>query len=196
MGKCFNLTLSLDLAFMKVVSVNLSKPVTIEWNGKSITTGIYKKPVASITLDTENVVNDTVADRRVHGGPDKACYLYSADYYDYWKNIYPNLEWDYGMFGENITVSDMDEANLKIDSIYQLGEALISISQPRQPCYKLGVKFGNQKILKDFIQYGHPGTYVRILTPGVVKKGDSFELVEKFDKVSIQEVFSFMYHKR
>lgn len=180
---------------MKVVSVNLSKPVTVEWNGKSISTGIFKKPVTSITLDSENVVDDTVADRRVHGGPDKACYLYSADYYEYWKNLYPLLDWDYGMFGENITVSDMDEANLKIGSIYQLGEALVSISQPRQPCYKLGVKFGNQKVLKEFIQYEHPGTYVRILTPGVVKKGDSFELVEQSDKVSIQEVFSFIYHK-
>jgi len=180
---------------MKVVSVNLSQPVSIEWNGKSVTTGIFKKPVESILLEKEHVRGDTIADLSVHGGPDKACYLYSSDFYDYWKSKYPLLDWGYGMFGENVTLSGMDEANLKIGSTYQLGEALVSVSQPRQPCYKLGVKFGSQKILKDFISFGHPGAYVRILKPGRVEKGNSFELVEQSDKVSIQEVFSFIYHK-
>ncbi len=182
---------------MEVLSVNISDPVIINWNGKEVTTGIYKKPVdQAIHLGLENVRNDTVFDRTVHGGTDKACYLYSADYYDYWKNLYPDLEWDYGMFGENITIAGMDESNLRIGSKYQLGEAIVAISQPRQPCYKLGIKFGSQSILRDFILFGHPGTYVRILKTGEVKKGDRLELIEQSNKNSIQETFTLMYQKR
>ncbi len=179
---------------MKVISVNISKPVTIQWNGRAVTTGIYKKPVDHpIWLDPETVKDDTVADRRYHGGPDKACYLYSLDYYDYWKDLYPQLNWEYGMFGENVTVSGLDESRLNVGSKYMLGEALVQISQPRQPCYKLGVKFGNQKILKEFIAFGHPGTYVRIIKQGKVNKGDFFELVEESNERSIHEVFSLLY---
>ncbi len=181
---------------MEVIAVNISDPVSILWNGKQVTTGIFKKPVNhAIFLEAENVRGDTISDRSVHGGPDKACYLYSADYYDYWKSKYPNLEWTFGMFGENITLSGMDEAHLNIGATYQLGEALVAISQPRQPCYKLGIKFGSQKILKEFIRFGHPGSYVRILKPGKVKKGDQLILVEESSKNSIQDIFTFMYRK-
>lgn len=182
---------------MEVLSVNISKPTIIVWNKKEIATGIYKKPVDHpIFLETDNVRDDTVSDRTVHGGIQKACYLYSADYYDYWKSLYPDLDWSYGMFGENITISGIDEANLRIDAKYQLGEAIVAISQPRQPCYKLGIKFGNPKVLKDFILFGHPGTYVRIVKPGAVKKGDRLELIEPSNKNSIQETFAFIYQKR
>lgn len=179
---------------MKVISVNLATPVEFEWNGKTVTTGIYKKPVHDpIWLETESVKDDAVIDRRYHGGVDKACYLYSLDYYDHWKKQYPELNWEYGMFGENVTVSGLDEANIHVGSKYQLGEALVQITQPRQPCYKLGVKFGTQKVLKDFISFGHPGTYVRILQPGKVSKQDTFTLVEESHEKSIKEVFDMLY---
>ena len=155
---------------MKVLSVNISQPRTIQWKGRNETTGIYKEPVESIRLETAFVENDTVADPKYHGGIDKACYLYSADYYEYWKKRYPDLNWTYGMFGENITIEGLDENNVKIGDIYKVGEALLQVSQPRQPCYKLGIKFGSQKVLKEFIAFAHPGVYVRVIQPGTVKK--------------------------
>ncbi|WP_299488787.1 MOSC domain-containing protein [uncultured Allomuricauda sp.] len=165
---------------MKIISTNIGEPTSITWNGQQTTTGIFKKPVDEpITLETESVVKDNISDRKVHGGIYKACYLFSSDHYPYWKEKYPHLDWNWGMFGENLTVEGMDEAELKIGSIYKLGSALVQISQPREPCFKLGIKFGTQDILKEFVDHGYPGTYVRILEVGEVKTGDIMELKEE-----------------
>ena len=167
---------------MKVISTNLAKPVFFEWNGETHSTGIFKYPVdQTLTLQEENVLDDTIADRRVHGGVFKACYLYSSDNYPYWKEKYPHLDWKWGMFGENLTVDGLDESQLQIGSIYELGTALVQITQPREPCYKLGYRFGNQDILGEFIEHACPGTYVRILKTGQVKNGDELKLVEASD---------------
>ena len=152
---------------MKIISTNLSKLETISWRGRVVKTGIYKYPVNHpIFLDYEDVRDDVVHDRKHHGGLDKACYLFARKHYHYWKNLYPNQDWEYGMFGENLTVEGLDETVLHIGDIYNVGEATITISKPRQPCYKLGVKFGTQAILKQFIDHGFPGTYVSIIKPG------------------------------
>ncbi|MEM8845997.1 MAG: MOSC domain-containing protein [Bacteroidota bacterium] len=167
---------------MKVISTNLAKPVFFEWNGETHSTGIFKYPVdQALTLQEENVLDDTIADRRVHGGVFKACYLFSSDNYPYWKEKYPHLDWKWGMFGENLTVDGLDEAQLRIGSIYKLGTALVQITQPREPCYKLGYRFGNQNILGEFIEHACPGTYVRILEAGQVKNGDELKLVKSSD---------------
>ena len=139
---------------MKIISTNIAQPTTFTWNGKEITTGIYKTPTdAPIFLGKEDVKGDVVSDRKVHGGEFKACYLFSLNHYDYWKNLYPNLEWTYGMFGENITVKDLDESQLFIGDIYKLGNALVQITQPREPCFKLAHKFGSNTVLKQFIDH-------------------------------------------
>ena len=141
-----------------MASTNIAKPKTIIYNGQEVTTGIFKKPVDTpIYLEKENVKEDEVSDRRVHGGVFKACYLFSADYYPYWQNLYPNLDWDYGMLGENLTVSGLDEDNIVIGNIYKIGSALAQVTQPREPCYKFGVKFGFKDVLKQFIEHRHPG---------------------------------------
>lgn len=164
---------------MKVISTNLAKPVLFEWNGETHSTGIFKYPVdQALTLQEENVKGDTIADRRVHGGVHKACYLFSADNYPYWQEKYPDLDWNWGMFGENLTVEGLDETQLHIGNIYRLGTALVQITQPREPCYKLGYRFGNQDILRQFIEHERPGTYVRVLETGQVKNGDKLELME------------------
>jgi MOSC domain-containing protein YiiM len=135
-----------------------------------------------------------VIDRRYHGGLDKACYLFSEDHYDFWKTRYPNLEWNWGMFGENLTISNLDEAQVMIGNIYQVGEAIIQITQPRQPCFKLGVKFGTQKMIKEFVNSGHSGAYVRVIKSGNVLKGQELILEEKAkNSMSIREVFSLLY---
>lgn len=174
---------------MKVISTNLAEPRTILWRGRKIQTGIYKQPIeASLVLQKENVANDTVIDRKHHGGEFKACYLFSADYYEDWKRLYPALDWDWGMFGENLTIEGLDENRLYIGDIFKIGTALVQITEPRQPCYKLGIKFGNYKVIKEFIKYGHPGTYVRIIAEGKVKKGDSLELKQKSNTtLSVQQ---------
>lgn len=187
----------LYLAIMKVISTNLGEPTKINWNGKQTLTGIYKYPVDQpIYLDTEDVQGDTVVDRKYHGGIYKACYLFSADHYDHWKAKYPQLEWDWGMFGENLTVQGLDESQLRIGSTYRLGTALVQISQPREPCYKLGIRFGDQGILKQFIDHGRPGTYIRVLEPGTVSKGDSMELVTASESpLTIAQFYELLFAK-
>ena len=182
---------------MKIISTNIGNPTTFLWNGKHEKTGIYKYPTSeSLFLGKTDVDKDTVIDRKHHAGEHKACYLFSSDYYGYWKNLYPQLNWDWGMFGENLTVEGMDESKIRIGDVYKIGAALVQVSQPREPCYKLGIRFGNQEILKQFIDYGHPGTYVRILVDGHVKKGDVLELMEKSkNKLTIKKYYGLLYSK-
>ena len=164
---------------MKIVSTNIAKPTTIEWDGQKVETGIYKHAVEiPIFLGIEDVVDDHVIDRRYHGGADKACYLYSADHYPFWQNKYPKLEWQWGMFGENLTVSGLDESQIRIGDRFQLGNAVVQVTQPRQPCFKLGVRFGDQSVVADFWSSPFPGVYVRVLVPGEVKTGDQLILIE------------------
>lgn len=179
---------------MKIISTNIGEPTTIEWNGKKVQTGIYKYQVNEpIFLGNEDVEADNVMDRKHHGGVDKACYLYSADHYNYWKKFYPELEMPWGMFGENLTVEGLNEAEVNIGDTFQLGEAVVQVTQPRQPCYKLGVRFGNPKMVKMFVQSGFPGVYLRVLKNGNVKTGDEFILVEKKNALSIQKIFELLY---
>jgi MOSC domain-containing protein YiiM len=132
----------------------------------------------------------------VHGGIYKACYLFSAEQYPYWKEKYPHLDWNWGMFGENLTVKGLDESQIRVGSIYRLGTALVQITQPREPCFKLGLKFGTQKILKQFIDHGWPGTYVRILEVGKVNSGDTMELVEESSNpLTTQQFYRLLYAK-
>jgi MOSC domain-containing protein YiiM len=164
---------------MYVASTNIAQPTTISYRGRKVITGIYKTPTkAPIFLGKNEVKDDEVTDRKYHGGEFKACYLFSEDHYDYWKNLYPNLDWNWGMFGENLTVNGLDETKLIIGAIYRVGSALIQITEPREPCFKLGVKFGSQKVVKQFVNHSFPGTYVRVLEEGYVQTGDVFTLIE------------------
>lgn len=183
---------------MQVISTNIAQPTTIQWRGQEVLTGIYKYGVDTpIFLDTEDVENDHVLDRRYHGGVDKACYLYSADHYPFWKDRYPELKWEWGMFGENLTVSGLNESNIRIGDRFQIGGAVVQVSQPRQPCFKLGVRFGDQKVVDDFWNLPFSGIYVRVLQPGNVSKGDRFTLSESNpDSLSVSQVFSIFRSKR
>ena len=182
---------------MKAISLNISLPQVITFHNKKEKTGFFKKAVDhSINLGLEDVKDDCVIDRVNHGGKDKACYLYSHDHYDYWKQFYPALLWDYGMFGENITLSGMDESKIRIGDVYKIGSAIVQVSQPRQPCYKLGIKFGNQKIVKEFCAAPYPGIYVRVLQEGLVNKEDVFELNQtSLNSMTVLEVFQLIYMK-
>lgn len=177
---------------MQIISTNIAKSTTIEWHGQKMETGIYKYAVElPVFLGKEDVVNDHVIDRRYHGGTDKACYLYSSDHYPFWKTKYPDLNWQWGMFGENLTVQGLSESEICIGNIYQIGEALVQVSQPRQPCFKLGIRFGDQMVVNDFWNLPFPGIYVRILQSGQVQKGDEIVLIDQnSDRLSVSQVFS------
>ena len=183
---------------MNIVSTNIAKPTVIEWRGQKVETGIYKYAVDSpIFLGKEDVVNDHVIDRRYHGGSDKACYLYSADHYSFWKSKYPNQDWQWGMFGENLTVMGLDESELRIGDQLQIGDAIVQVSQPRQPCFKLGVRFGNQDVVSDFWELPYPGVYVRVLSEGSVKTGDEITLLNRNnDSLSVSQIFSIFRKNR
>jgi len=179
---------------MRIVSTNIGEARTILWRGKNIKTGIFKYSVDEpIYLDTEDVENDNVIDRRYHGGVDKACYLYSADHYEYWKNLHPNVEMPWGMFGENLTVEELHESEINVGDIFKIGDAIVQATQPRQPCYKLDMRFNASGLVKQFIDSGFPGVYVRVLEKGQVKAGDTMEIIERQNTISIQKVFELIY---
>jgi len=182
---------------MKIIATNLAKPRTIIWNHKEVITGIYKMPTSTpIFLGKTDVEKDEVTDRKYHGGEFKACYIFSEKHYDYWKTRYPDLDWNWGMFGENLTISNFDESEIYVGSIYQIGEALVQITQPREPCFKLGVRFKNQNILKAFIDHKHPGSYIRVLKEGFVKAGDVMVLQENIQNtLTVQDMFTLIYAK-
>lgn len=183
---------------MRIISTNIGSPTKILWNGKEEETGIYKYPVREpLSLTRNDVKRDTIIDRVHHGGTNKACYLFAKEQYPYWKQLYPNLEWDWGMFGENLTVEGLNETKIRIGDIFRVGSAVVQVSQPREPCYKLGVRFGTQKILKRYIAHGFPGTYVRILEEGKVQTDDTLELMEQSqNRLTVHQFFRLMFDKK
>lgn len=182
---------------MHIKSTNISKPKTILWQNKEGSTGIFKIPTHKpIYLAEKGVKNDYVADKKVHGGTFKACYLFSADHYPYWKKLYPDLNWNWGMFGENLTINGMNETQIMVGDIYKIGDALVQVTQPREPCFKFGVKFETQNVLKQFIDHGFPGTYVRVLEEGFINNGDTLKLVNRLEQtLSVAELYHLLFAK-
>lgn len=177
---------------MQVVAVNLGSKTTIEWKGIMVETGIFKYPVNHpIFLDFEDVVNDVVIDRKYHGGIEQAVYAYSNEHYAYWKKQFPNADWQYGMFGENLTISNLEESKIRVGNIYKLGNALVEVTKPREPCFKLGIRFGNQDIVEQFWNSSKSGMYFKILEPGEVEVMSKMELIyENKQGLFISEVYN------
>ena len=176
---------------MKVISTNIGVATAVLKNGKEVKTGIYKTSVNKpIILTRIGVEGDAVMDSKHHGGLDKACYLYSADHYAFWKEKFPDLYWTWGMFGENLTVEGLNEATINIGDTYQIGSAVIQVSEPRRPCSVLGIRFGTQDMVKLFYHSPYPGIYVRILEEGKVQVGDELKRIASNERITIKEVFS------
>ena len=177
---------------MKVVATNIGSPKKL-WNGKKyITTGILKEPVGEgIFLDKTDVRGDAVMDRKYHGGIDKACYLYSTDHYPFWQKKYPDLDWRWGMLGENISIKGLQEDEVFIGDQYTIGDAVIEISEPRRPCATLGLRFENKAIIREFLEAPFPGTYARVINAGHVQTGDEMILRHRpQERLTIAQVYS------
>src|SRR5215475_6227487 len=165
---------------MKVVSVNVGLPRTVQWKGKAVSTGIFKAPVSGrVPLRSLNFDGDRQADLRVHGGPDKAVYVYPAEHYAYWHPELADMTLPWGMFGENLTTEGLDEGALQIGDRFRVGSAEVVVTQPRLPCYKLGLKFGRDDIVKRFLASGRLGFYLRVVTEGEIAAGDEVLALER-----------------
>ena len=177
---------------MKVVSTNIGQKTTLLWKGKEIITGILKRPTESpIVLGLEDVENDAVIDRKYHGGIDQAVYAYGAQHYKYWQELYPEIEMNPGFFGENLTITNLNERSIYVGDVFELGTAIVEVTKPRQPCMKLGIIFGTQKVLKQFWNVPKSGLYFKILQEGSVKKGDTLKLIKQLkNSKSIAEVYA------
>lgn len=176
---------------MKLISTNIGERKTVLWNDKKVETGIFKFSVDKpIFLGSEDVRDDNVIDRRFHGGINKAVYGYSYKHYDYFKKLHPDLDWQYGMFGENLTFSELDEEEITVGSVYEIGECIIQVTEPRQPCFKLGIRFESTEIISQFWNSTKSGVYFKVLHEGFVRSGDELLLLKKLNSTpTIAEVY-------
>ncbi|HEX9899598.1 MAG TPA: MOSC domain-containing protein [Candidatus Methylomirabilis sp.] len=163
---------------MKLISVNVGLPREVVYKGKTVKTGIFKKPVAGrVQVHWLNLDGDRQADPSVHGGPSKAIYVYPSEHYNYWRQELPGVDLPWGMFGENFTTEGLLEDRVNIGDRFRVGSAEVMVTEPRLPCYKLGVKFGREDIIKRFLQSGRTGFYVAVLREGEVGAGDGIERI-------------------
>src|SRR6266536_5426981 len=165
---------------LQVVSVNVGLPRAVVWKGRTVVTGIFKEPVAGrIAIKRLNLKGDRQADLTVHGGAEKAVYAYPAEYYTFWREQFPEMELPWGMFGENLTIKGLLDESVHIGDRFQVGTAHLMVTQPRLPCYKLGLKFGRDDILKRFLQSGLTGFYFEVLKEGEVAACDPIGLLPR-----------------
>jgi len=165
---------------MKIISVNVGLPRLVMRNGEPVSTGIFKEPVAGrVRLRTLNLDGDRLSDLSVHGGHEKAVYAYPHEHYPFWKRELPDMDLPLGMFGENFTTEGMLESEIHIGDRFRIGSAELMVTQPRMPCYKLGIRFNRADILKRFLASERTGFYFSVLSEGEVGAGDEVELIEK-----------------
>ena len=165
---------------MHIVSVNVGLPRDVTWHGRVVTTGIYKHPVEGrIALRRLNLDGDRQADLTVHGGEHKAVYCYPLEHYTYWQRKLPDVDLTMGMFGENLTTEGLSEDETHIGDEFAIGSATVVVTQPRLPCYKLGVKFQSDGMVKRFLASGRTGFYLAVTREGLVGAGDEFALTAR-----------------
>ena len=165
---------------MELLSVNVGLPREVTWKGKIVTTGIFKEPVSTrVMLRSLNLDGDGQADLTVHGGLEKAVYVYPFEHYDYWRGELPDTELTMGNFGENFTTTGLMEEALNIGDRFQIGTVQLMVTQPRMPCYKLGIRFGRPDMVKRFLASRRTGFYFSVLQEGEVGAGDTLELLSR-----------------
>jgi MOSC domain-containing protein YiiM len=148
----------------------------VAWRGRQVRTGIFKEPAPGrVLLRDDRVLGDHVADLRVHGGWSKAVYAYPSEHYAFWREELPGHDLPWGTFGENLTIEGLREDTVAIGERLRIGSAELQVTEPRMPCFKLGIKIGRPDIVKRFLQSGRTGFYLAIVEPGDVGAGDAIE---------------------
>jgi len=162
----------------RVVSVNVGLPRNVLWNKQNVTTGIFKEPIAGrVLMRSLGLDGDKQADLTVHGGPLKAVYAYPSEHYVFWKTTLHRTSLPWGMFGENLTTQGLLEDAVRLRDEYRIGSARVIVTQPRFPCYKLGIKFGTMEMVSRFQANDRSGFYLSVVQEGEVEAGDAIELI-------------------
>src|SRR6184192_2118392 len=175
---------------MKILSVNVGLPREVTWQGKIVTTGIFKEPVNTpVMMRALNLEGDQQADLTVHGGVTKAVYAYPSEHHDYWRTELPGVDLPWGMFGENFTTEGLLEDAVYIGDRFRVGETEVMVTEPRMPCYKLGIKFGRADIIKRFLASRRTGFYFAVMREGMVGAGDDVELIGREQReISVADI--------
>jgi MOSC domain-containing protein YiiM len=174
---------------MKLISLNTGGPRQVTWNGQTVRTSIWKSPrVGRLRVASLNIDGDEPSDLSVHGGRAKAVYLYPSEHYEYWRRELPAMELPWGIFGENLTTEGLLENDVSIGDRIQVGTAEFLVTQPRQPCFKLGMLFGRDDMIKRFIASGRPGFYLAVVREGEVAAGDSIAVTHRAGSLSVSAI--------
>jgi len=173
-----------------LVSVNVGLPRNVAWRGKIVPTSIYKSRLAgAVRVGRLNLEGDQQSDLSVHGGVHKAVYAYPSEHYAWWRLELDNPDLDWGAFGENLTVSGLTETSVRIGDRFQVGTAELQVTQPRLPCYKLGIRFGRPDMETRFRRSGRTGFYLSVAREGELKAGDAVALVARAeDSMTVAEI--------
>jgi MOSC domain-containing protein YiiM len=165
---------------MKIVSVNVGMPREVVWKGMTVRTAIFKEPVdGPVTISKLNLAGDQQADLTVHGGSDKAVYAYPAEHYEYWRQGLPEVSFSWGRFGENLTTEGLREDTLCIGDRLRVGSAVLVVTQPRMPCYKLALRFDLDDMIKRFLTSRRSGFYFAVIEEGEVRVGSEVEVLSR-----------------
>jgi MOSC domain-containing protein YiiM len=173
-----------------VLSVNVGIPRQVPVRGGSVLTSIFKTPVlARVAVRRHNIDGDQQSDLTVHGGQYKAVYCYPGEHYGYWREQLPDTQLQYGNFGENLTTEGLLEEEVSIGDRFRVGSAVLQVTQPRMPCFKLGIRFDRLDIVKRFWKSGRPGIYFGVVEEGDVAAGDAITKVEDAEiRISVADV--------
>jgi MOSC domain-containing protein YiiM len=176
---------------MQLISIQVGQPVEVVHGGRRVRTGIVKRAVqGAVTVGRCNLAGDGQADLDNHGGPHKAVYAYALEHYAFWRRELGRADLEYGSFGENLTIAGLDEAALRLGDQLDIGSACFSISQPRVPCFKLGLRLGDPDLPRRFAQSLRTGCYLQVLREGQLEAGDPVRLGERGDpRLALRTLF-------
>jgi MOSC domain-containing protein YiiM len=177
---------------VRLVAISVGRPREVQWHGGSVQTSIFKTPVSRRVYVTRgNVEGDEQSDLSVHGGPEKAVYAYPEEHYPFWRRELPDVELPWGAFGENFTTEGLLEDEVWIGDRYRVGTVELVVTQPRMPCYKLGIRFGRSDMVKRFLQSRRSGFYLAVEREGEVGAGDTIDLLARNERrLTVADVVS------
>jgi len=175
---------------MKLLSTYVGRPKEVPYQGKTVTTSIFKEEVfGSIKVNFLNLEGDQQSDLKVHGGTNKAVYAYPFEHYAFWEEKRSDLKFQAGLFGENLSITGLDEDSVSVGDVFRIGSVVFEATSPRLPCFKLGIKMNDPSFIRDFMQAERTGFYFKVLEEGVLEAGNAIERVSEDPyQLSIREV--------